>query len=368
MSDAGSSPTSTVVSPTPPSARTRPRRARGCAPRVPCRPSGSQSSGLEPIRSGSLIALVFSYEVSDAAEFERVYGPEGDWAEFFRGGRGYIGTELLRDVEHPGRYLVIDRWESARGLRRVRRREPRRVHAPRRRDGVPLPAGAALRDVRERVLRIGDRRVRERRTPCLLLLNARSQPTGSSTKTPSRPSRRPSCRPRRPASTAARGLSRERAGRRRGCRRPALRHDRDRRARARRRPRRHPRGHARRPPPAAARRGSAPLELAHAGAGLHPARRARHRARRDRARPQRRQQEQEHDHAGADEHRHDDRARQLRPRRRASRSRFRASSARPATTPEARSTARASRSSSPPSRARPRQVRCSRRARPPAAR
>jgi heme-degrading monooxygenase HmoA len=58
-------------------------------------------------------ALVFSYEVHDAAEFDRVYGPEGEWAEFFRQGRGYIGTELLRDVEAPGRYLVIDRWESA---------------------------------------------------------------------------------------------------------------------------------------------------------------------------------------------------------------------------------------------------------------
>jgi heme-degrading monooxygenase HmoA len=60
-----------------------------------------------------VIALVFSYEVRDSAEFERVYGPEGEWAGFFRGGRGYVGTELLRDVEAPGRYLVVDRWESA---------------------------------------------------------------------------------------------------------------------------------------------------------------------------------------------------------------------------------------------------------------
>ena len=30
----------------------------------------------------------------------------------FRGGRGYIGTELLKDVEQPGRYVVVDRWES----------------------------------------------------------------------------------------------------------------------------------------------------------------------------------------------------------------------------------------------------------------
>jgi heme-degrading monooxygenase HmoA len=61
-----------------------------------------------------VIALVFSYEVvREAAEFERVYGTEGEWAEFFRRGRGYIGTEILRDVEVPSRYLVIDRWESA---------------------------------------------------------------------------------------------------------------------------------------------------------------------------------------------------------------------------------------------------------------
>jgi heme-degrading monooxygenase HmoA len=60
-----------------------------------------------------VIALVFSYEVRERAEFERVYGPDGEWAEFFRQGRGFVGTELLRDVEAPGRYLVIDRWESA---------------------------------------------------------------------------------------------------------------------------------------------------------------------------------------------------------------------------------------------------------------
>src|SRR3954470_4519399 len=61
----------------------------------------------------TVIAHVFSYEVRDPAAFEQVYGPEGEWAQFFRQGRGYIGTELLRDVEQPGRFIVIDRWESA---------------------------------------------------------------------------------------------------------------------------------------------------------------------------------------------------------------------------------------------------------------
>jgi heme-degrading monooxygenase HmoA len=60
-----------------------------------------------------VIALVFSYEVRDREGFELAYGPEGEWEQFFRQGAGYIGTELLHDVEIPTRYLVIDRWESA---------------------------------------------------------------------------------------------------------------------------------------------------------------------------------------------------------------------------------------------------------------
>ena len=49
----------------------------------------------------------------DAEAFERIYGSEGEWAQFFRSGDGFIGTELLRDLEEPERYLVIDRWASA---------------------------------------------------------------------------------------------------------------------------------------------------------------------------------------------------------------------------------------------------------------
>lgn len=59
-----------------------------------------------------MIALVFRYEVRDAGAFAHAYGAEGEWAQFFRQGQGYVGTELLHDVEEPDRYLVIDRWES----------------------------------------------------------------------------------------------------------------------------------------------------------------------------------------------------------------------------------------------------------------
>jgi heme-degrading monooxygenase HmoA len=82
------------------------------APPLPCELRRAYAHAPDLILS-RVIALVFSYEVRDAAEFERVYGPDGEWARFFRQGRGYVGTELLRDVEAPSRYLVVDRWESA---------------------------------------------------------------------------------------------------------------------------------------------------------------------------------------------------------------------------------------------------------------
>ena len=59
-----------------------------------------------------MIALVFRYDARDPEEFEKAYGSNGEWAQFFRQGQGYVGTELLHDVEEPDRYLVIDRWES----------------------------------------------------------------------------------------------------------------------------------------------------------------------------------------------------------------------------------------------------------------
>jgi heme-degrading monooxygenase HmoA len=56
-------------------------------------------------------SAVFLYEVDTAGHraFHSVYGPDGEWARFFRGGAGYLGTELLRSGD---RYLLIDRWES----------------------------------------------------------------------------------------------------------------------------------------------------------------------------------------------------------------------------------------------------------------
>src|SRR4051812_30908879 len=62
-----------------------------------------------------MIAVVFEYEAEEggADAFARAYGPEGEWARFFDGAGGYLGTELWTSLEEAGRFLVVDRWESA---------------------------------------------------------------------------------------------------------------------------------------------------------------------------------------------------------------------------------------------------------------
>jgi heme-degrading monooxygenase HmoA len=46
------------------------------------------------------------------AEFERVYGPSGDWAQLFATAPGFLRTELLKATDSAGDYLIVDRWES----------------------------------------------------------------------------------------------------------------------------------------------------------------------------------------------------------------------------------------------------------------
>jgi heme-degrading monooxygenase HmoA len=60
------------------------------------------------------VLIVFAYEIepAGAAEFERVYGRDGEWAQFFRSDPAYLGTELHRSADDPLRYLVLDRWAS----------------------------------------------------------------------------------------------------------------------------------------------------------------------------------------------------------------------------------------------------------------
>ena len=61
-----------------------------------------------------MYTIIWEYQVKPErqAEFKRVYAPGGAWAELFKKGAGYLGTELLQDEIQPQRYLTIDRWAS----------------------------------------------------------------------------------------------------------------------------------------------------------------------------------------------------------------------------------------------------------------
>jgi len=55
-----------------------------------------------------------------AGDFERAYGPEGDWATLFRRAPGYLRTELHRDRDDPLRFVTIDFWKSSAAWERFR--------------------------------------------------------------------------------------------------------------------------------------------------------------------------------------------------------------------------------------------------------
>lgn len=61
-----------------------------------------------------MIVVVWEFRVQPGRtpEFERAYGPDGNWARLFRRSPGYRGTELLRDPQEPQRYLTLDRWDD----------------------------------------------------------------------------------------------------------------------------------------------------------------------------------------------------------------------------------------------------------------
>lgn len=60
-----------------------------------------------------LFVRVWEYDVAEShrAEFERVYGSAGDWAQLFALAAGILGTELYCSAT-AGRYLIVDRFAS----------------------------------------------------------------------------------------------------------------------------------------------------------------------------------------------------------------------------------------------------------------
>ncbi len=63
---------------------------------------------------------VWEYDVREAAaaDFERIYGANGAWAQLFSSSEGFEGTELFASVSNTGRYLTVDRFRDETSWRR----------------------------------------------------------------------------------------------------------------------------------------------------------------------------------------------------------------------------------------------------------
>jgi heme-degrading monooxygenase HmoA len=69
---------------------------------------------------GYLIVWEFRPKPGMKSKFEKIYGSNGPWAEFFRRGKGYCGTELAQESNDPGRYLTFDFWTSRQAYEQFR--------------------------------------------------------------------------------------------------------------------------------------------------------------------------------------------------------------------------------------------------------
>jgi [ribosomal protein S18]-alanine N-acetyltransferase len=76
-----------------------------------------------------IVAWRFAVRPEHRRDFERAYGPYGDWVRLFHTGDGYIKTELHRDPENPSHYLTLDFWRSPEQYDAFRERERAAYHS-----------------------------------------------------------------------------------------------------------------------------------------------------------------------------------------------------------------------------------------------
>ena len=61
-----------------------------------------------------MIGVIWHFDVKMGREeeFEKLYGPDGDWTALNRRTRSYLGSSFLNDQNRPGRYLLIEYWSE----------------------------------------------------------------------------------------------------------------------------------------------------------------------------------------------------------------------------------------------------------------
>lgn len=62
----------------------------------------------------AMIAVMWNFDVKHGheAEFERLYGADGEWTTMNRLTRSYLGSSFLRDQNQASRYMLIEYWSE----------------------------------------------------------------------------------------------------------------------------------------------------------------------------------------------------------------------------------------------------------------
>jgi len=61
-----------------------------------------------------MIAIMWQFDVKKDhdAEFEQLYGADGEWTTMNRQTRSYLGSSFLRDQNRPLRYILVEYWSE----------------------------------------------------------------------------------------------------------------------------------------------------------------------------------------------------------------------------------------------------------------
>ena len=61
-----------------------------------------------------MIAVVWQFQVKAGKqqEFERFFGADGEWTQFARRSRSFLGSSFLRDQANDTSYLLVEYWSE----------------------------------------------------------------------------------------------------------------------------------------------------------------------------------------------------------------------------------------------------------------
>ena len=59
-----------------------------------------------------MVAVVWQFDIlpGKSADFERLYGADGDWTKLSRRSRSFLGSSFLRSIGSDTSYLLVEYW------------------------------------------------------------------------------------------------------------------------------------------------------------------------------------------------------------------------------------------------------------------